>query len=93
MVKNVRKYDDYVNDFINIKSTDDVAKFGADILAHIKEDLTEADTIKASVDEATKTINDLRETNMKLFLSQVKPQEHKDEEPKQRTLQDLAKEM
>lgn len=51
------------------------------MLASIKEDLSERDALKTSLAESETKVRDLQDTNIKLFLSRTSGNPVKEEEP------------
>ena len=62
------------------------------ILKMVEEDTTAIDALTAAKTENEAKIKELQDTNIKLFLAQVKPEEkHEDEEKKPLSFDDFSK--
>lgn len=77
-------YDEYAEKINGVISNPDTApaEIGG-VLEELKKDLTALDTLTAESAEKDKRIKDLQETNLKLYMSQAKPDEEEEEEEKE----------
>lgn len=67
-----------------VLNADEAPAIVNEVLGELKTDLTTSATLKAQTETDAKTIADLRDTNMKLFLAQggsIKEEEKEEEKP------------
>lgn len=74
-----------------VTAPDTAAATLAEVKENIKTDLATLDSLKTAVDEKDKKIQDLQETNLKLYMSMGSTPDKDDDEPEDKIPEDIGK--